>query len=143
MPIVKTAIRTGILAIAMRIACGCSHPVAPSTASVAMTASQPAIELLGFPDCPNTPVMRDNLAAALAVIGRGWTFAETNQELLPEGDIRRGYATPTVLVDQRDLFGLPVPTGTSLGCRIYPGGVPSTDAIADRIRAVVKRADRN
>ncbi len=143
MPIVSTAIRTGILALVICVVSGCGHPAIKRSASVAMTASQPTIELLGFPDCPNTPIMRDNLTAALAAIGRGWTFAETNQELLPEGDIRRGYATPTVLVDRRDLFGLPVPTGTSLGCRIYPGGVPGADAIADGIRAVVKRADRD
>ena len=89
-----------------------------------MNAAQPAIELLGFPGCPNTPAMRENLTAALAAIGKGWAFQDTNQEALPEDDPRRGYPTPTILVNGRDLFGLPVPTAPSMGCRLYPGGVP-------------------
>lgn len=101
-----------------------------------MTAAQPKIELLGFPDCPNKPAMRANLKAALSSIGKGWTFADTNQDKLPESDIRRGYPTPTVLVNDRDLFGLPVPTAPRMGCRMCPGGVPDSGEIAERVRAL-------
>lgn len=100
-----------------------------------MNTARPQIELLGFPGCPNTPTMRDNLRAALASIGAGWSFVDTDQEQLPVGDMRRGYPTPTVLVNGRDLFGLPVPTAPSMGCRTYPGGVPSASDIADRVKA--------
>ena len=99
-----------------------------------MNAAQPTIELLGFPGCPNTPAMRDNLQAALASIGKGWTFADTNQEKLPASDLRRGWPTPTVLVDGRDLFGMPAPAAPSMGCRMYPGGVPSAADITDNLR---------
>lgn len=95
-----------------------------------MSPTQPKIELLGFPDCPNTPAMRHNLKAALASIGKGWTFTDTDQEKLPEGDLRRGYPTPTILVNDRDLYGLPVPTAPSMGCRMYAGGVPGPGDIA-------------
>ena len=54
-----------------------------------MHAAQPSIELLGFPGCPNTPALRDNLRAALGSIGEGWTFKDTNQEQLPASDPRR------------------------------------------------------
>ncbi len=50
--------------------------------------AQPRIELLGFPDCPDTPTMRTRLKAGLAMLGKGWTFVDTNQEDLPEGDVR-------------------------------------------------------
>ena len=104
-----------------------------------MNAAQPAIELLGFPGCPNTPAMRANLKAALTAVGKGWTFKDTNQEQLPEGDIRRGYPTPTVLVNGGDLYGLPVPTAPSMGCRMYAGGVPGAEEIADRLKVVAKQ----
>lgn len=99
-----------------------------------MSAAKPAIELLGFPGCPNTPEMRTNLKAALASFGAGWTFADTDQETLPEGDIRRGWPTPTVLVNGRDLFGMAPPTAASMGCRIYPGGVPEAGEIAKKLK---------
>lgn len=104
-----------------------------------MNSTSPKIELLGFPDCPNTPALRENLAAALAAIGKGWTFADINQEKLPEGDIRRGYPTPTVLVNGHDLFGLPAPAAPSMGCRMYPGGVPGAETIAGKVKAAMTR----
>ncbi|QOJ01015.1 MAG: hypothetical protein HRU70_11110 [Phycisphaeraceae bacterium] len=99
-----------------------------------MNSAPPTIELLGFEGCPNTPAMRDNLKAALTAVGEGWTFKDTDQERLPEDDLRRGYPTPTVLVNGRDLYGLPVPTAPSMGCRMYPGGVPSTADLAEKLR---------
>ncbi|MCI0365447.1 MAG: hypothetical protein L0219_16405 [Phycisphaerales bacterium] len=105
-----------------------------------MSTTQPTIELLGFPDCPNTPGMRENLRAALAVTGSDWTFRDTNQEQLPENDIRRGYPTPTILVNGRDLFGLPEPTGPGMGCRMYPGGMPSASEIESQIRRLADKS---
>ncbi len=99
----------------------------------ATTTTGPKIELLGFPDCPNTPAMRANLTAALASVGKGWTFTDTDQEQLPEGDLRRGWPTPTILVNGRDLFGMPAPTAPAMGCRMYPGGVPNSSDIAGKI----------
>ncbi len=77
--------------------------------------------------------MRENLCAALAAIGKGWTFQDTNQEALPGHDLRRGWPTPTVLVNGHDLFGMPDPTVPSMGCRMYPGGVPSAAAFVERL----------
>lgn len=94
------------------------------------------IELLGFPGCPNTPAMRDNLRAALKSIGGGLTFLDVNQEALPESDIRRGWPTPTVLVNGQDLFGIAPPSGPSMGCRMYAGGIPDPASIADRLSAL-------
>jgi hypothetical protein len=100
-----------------------------------MIAAQPKIELLGFPECPNTPALRDNLNAALASMDAGWTFSDINQEALPEGDLRRGWPSPTILVNGCDLFGMPAPTTPSMGCRMYAGGVPDAQAIAGRLSA--------
>jgi hypothetical protein len=96
------------------------------------------IELLGFLSCPNTPAMRENLRAALALIGRGSTFADVNQEGLPASDLRRGWPTPTVLIDGADLFGMTPPSAPSLGCRVYTGGVPGVAEIAERLAVLTE-----
>lgn len=92
------------------------------------------IELLGFPDCPNTAIIRENLRTALKSIDADLTFRDIDQEALPESDIRRGWPTPTVLVNGRDLFDMPSPNSPTMACRIYPAGVPSAERIAERLR---------
>jgi hypothetical protein len=131
--------RTGCAAAALCLLAGCAPEPSQPAMSAAVSARQPAIELLGFPGCPNTPAMRANLKAALASVGNGWTFTDTDQEKLPQGDIRRGYPTPTILVNGCDLYGLPVPTGPNMGCRLYAGGVPDAAHIAARIKSASAR----
>ena len=92
------------------------------------------VDVLGFGDCPNTPLFRERVEAAALRVG-GFTVVSVNQESLPPTDLRRGYPAPTALVDGQDLFGLATPTAPSLGCRMYAGGLPSVDEIADRLRA--------
>ena len=41
---------------------------------------------------------------------------------------------PTVLADGKDLFGMPQPSGASMGCRMYEGGVPDVSKIAERLQ---------
>lgn len=120
--------------VALLIA-GCAGRRGAEVAAPAPEVSTMRIELLGFPGCPNTPAMRDNLRAALKEIGGGLTFIDTNQEALAEGDLRRGWPTPTVLVNGKDLFGMPAPTAPGMGCRMYEGGVPDARTIAARLRA--------
>ncbi len=131
--------RNCLLCLVVGLCAGCATSIVTANSGESEGRNaQPTIEFLGFPDCPNTPVLRDNLTHALASMGRGWTFTDTNQEPLPDGDIRRGYPTPTVLVNGRDLYGLPVPSTTSLGCRIYAGGVPGATDLAEKLRATAR-----
>lgn len=67
------------------------------------------------------------------VLGAPWTFVEADQQALAAGDLRRGYPTPTILLNGRDLFGPPEPTTPTMSCREYAGGVPSTKDIAARV----------
>ncbi len=103
-------------------------------------AAAPTIELLGFPGCPSTPTIRANLKAALESLGGGaaWTFTDVNQHALPADDLRRGYPTPTILVNGRDLFGLPEPTDPTMTCREYSGGLPAAAEIKSRLQAAAR-----
>ena len=60
--------------------------------------------------CIQTDQMRTSLDAALAKMGgRGTAYQVIDLAALPDDDPRRGYPTPTILVRNRDLFGMPTP----------------------------------
>ena len=125
MRILLPLVASGLLGLA---AVGC-RSAPPSEGTEPMR-----IEVLGFPDCPNTAPFRDRVAAAAELVG-GFEVVAIDQETLPAGDPRRGYPAPTALLGGRDLFGLTAPVGSGAGCRIYAGGLPGVDEIANRLRA--------
>jgi hypothetical protein len=96
------------------------------------------VEVLSFASCPNSPAFFERVQAAAGEIV-GIRVVYIDQESLPESDLRRGYPTPTALVDNEDLFGLPRPTSPAMGCRMYPGGLPSAEDIAERLREHAQR----
>jgi hypothetical protein len=85
------------------------------------------IELLYFDGCPNTPPFRESLEAAVAKSNT--SFTPIDLTTLDENDPRRGYGSPTILIDSHDLFGAPVPSNSMMSCRIYADGLPDRDAI--------------
>jgi hypothetical protein len=80
---------------------------------MAACAGTPAVDngivLLTRAGCADTDVMRANLAAAAGALSPTAAFTVVDLDTLPADDIRRGYPTPTLLVANRDAFGLPVP----------------------------------
>lgn len=92
------------------------------------------IEVLGFEGCPNTPQTKANVEKAVTSLGVAANVVYVDQMRLPENDRRRGWPTPTVLVDGRDLFGMAEPQGAAMGCRMYEGGAPSKAQIATALR---------
>ncbi len=79
---------------------------------VAMPQSTKAIVFLTRHDCVYAADMRANLDAALRAVGRSTAYTVLDADALPESDGRRGYGTPTVLVDNADLFEMPEPPPT-------------------------------
>ena len=57
--------------------------------------------------CVNTTTMRTRLDEALARLGVPKAYTVIDADALAGSDVRRGYGTPTVLYDNRDLFGMP------------------------------------
>jgi hypothetical protein len=60
--------------------------------------------------CVNTSTMRTRLDEALARLDAPKRYAVIDADTLADSDVRRGYGTPTMLYDNRDLFGMPEPT---------------------------------
>lgn len=104
--------------------------------SAQASASALKIEVLGFDDCPNTPPLRANVQEAVTMLKLQAKIEYIAQDKLSTDDLRRGWPTPTVLVDGRDLFGMAPPTVPAMKCRVYSGGLPTAKTIAERLRKV-------
>lgn len=72
--------------------------------------SPPPLVFLTRDGCVNTATMRTRLDEALARLRLSTDYTVVDADTLPADDVRRGYGTPTVLYDDRDLFGMPAPT---------------------------------
>ncbi|MBI2897940.1 MAG: MerC domain-containing protein [Deltaproteobacteria bacterium] len=90
------------------------------------------VDLVYDADCPNVQAARANLLRAFVAVGREprWREYRIGAEDLP--DHARGYGSPTILVDQRDVGG--TEPGSDACCRLYPEspgapGVPPVEQI--------------
>ncbi|MFI8320345.1 MULTISPECIES: organomercurial lyase [Streptomyces] len=94
------------------------------------------ITILTVPDCPNVPVVRERLAAALDGRAAGVELVEVSEE----GDAARWGMTgsPTVLLDGTDPFAIPG-APPSVSCRLYrdaegrTDGAPSVQALREAL----------
>ena len=124
-------ILTTILCLALA---GCAASQSNNTqehTSMVSNATHPTIELLYFDGCPNTPPFRESLEAAIEESGDSFIPVDLTQ--LDDSDIRRGYGSPTILVDGQDLFDMPVPKSPTMSCRIYAGGLPDTNTLIAKL----------
>jgi hypothetical protein len=60
--------------------------------------------------CANTPTLLANLKDAAQTFDTAINYEVIDQGTLLPSDPRAGYATPTILYNNRDLFGLTEPT---------------------------------
>ena len=97
------------------IACGCiaaTLACAKQTAPAVRMASPALSEQLVFltrERCVNTGIMRANVDAALRTLGMRADYQVVDLATLADTDPRRGYPTPTLLYENRDVFGMPEP----------------------------------
>lgn len=61
------------------------------------------------PGCVNTVTMRENFDAALKTLSLSSEYQFIDADTLAPTDPRRGYGTPTILFEGRDLFDMPEP----------------------------------
>lgn len=97
------------------------------------------IELIYDSDCPNVEMARTHLLKALAAAGKEARWTEWDRRNPDSPPYVRGYGSPTVLMDGKDLAG-----GTAgdarASCRLYGSGkdgfsgVPSVEQIVAALR---------
>lgn len=110
-------------------ACTAPTPRAPEPAAMPAASHTPRIELLACDDCPNAAPLAQRLRQALRDHAPGWSFIQVNQDALPTNDPRRAWPSPTILIDDDDLFGMRRPTHAGLTCRAFPDGLPDANTI--------------
>ncbi len=100
--------------------------------------SQPKIQFLSFPGCPNADEVKSSLDEALQQCSLPSDYEEINTMDDATPAELRGWGSPTILVDGADIAGGVASGDTS--CRIYEGGsVPDAKLIAAAIRDALAR----
>lgn len=102
------------------------------------------IDLVFFEGCPNVEAARAELQQALSAAGKatGWREWRSDDPEIPA--YARGFGSPTILVDGRDVAGAE-PGASATACRVYADlggslrGAPSADRIADALRGATPR----
>ncbi len=99
----------------------------------------PRVEIVYLPSCPNVAEARARLMRAFvaAKLTPSWSEHQADDPDLP--GYARGFASPTILVDGRDVAGAE-PTGAGEACRLYAGeggarGAPSLSSIVAALSA--------
>lgn len=105
------------------------------------------VELLYFAGCPNISTARKNLneAFAKADVAPQWNEIDLNDPNMPKE--LKGYGSPTILVDSKDVTGI-VAGGGSLSCRTYYTakgeitGAPDVEIILKALLESVKKGQK-
>jgi len=72
-----------------------------------------ALVFLTRDGCVNTPLMRANLDEALRSLNLPADYVVIDLDTVPRTDHRVAYPTPTLLYQDRDVFGMPEPAPAS------------------------------
>lgn len=97
------------------------------------------VELVFSSDCPNVEPARAQLRRALTQAGLPTRWREWRLDAPDAPAHARGYGSPTILIDHRDVAGSN-PSDCDTCCRLYPSadgaatGVPSLEQILEAIR---------
>lgn len=101
------------------------------------------VEFIYDHDCPNVSMTRTQLLLAFSETGilPCWKEWERSDSRSPE--YVRGYGSPTILINGKDVAGVAPTNGTSC-CRLYPGssgdmqGIPPVELIASALRTTAR-----
>jgi len=74
-----------------------------------MNIEKKTINFLTRDECANSKVVFENLYEAIKEVSDLYCIDQINVDDLSSQDFRTGYGTPTILVDDEDLFGVPKP----------------------------------
>lgn len=100
--------RRAIISTLLLIICACTT-LQTARQPTPASASATTLVFLTRGGCLNTDTMRARLEEALKSMGSTLRYEVLDLDTLPVTDARRGYPTPTLLYENRDVFGLPEP----------------------------------
>ena len=108
-----------------------------SSSSMHQADESPALVLLYFNGCPTSNEVRMNLKVVMDAAEQSpFTYSEVDMGDLDPMDDRLRWGSPTILVDSRDLFGMPPADAPGFSCRLYDHVPSSSDiqvALAQRL----------
>ncbi len=89
-----------------------------------------------FQGCPNSNELLYRVKEAIKDV-ENIVYIEVLVE--SEQDARKiGFrGSPTLLINSQDFEGLPVPSKSSLSCRVYSKGLPTVEQIRERINSLL------
>lgn len=105
------------------------------------------IELIYDSDCPNVEMARTNLLKALSAAGKEARWTEWERRNPDSPPYVRGYGSPTVLMDGKDLAGATA-GDVRASCRVYGSGkdgfsgAPSVEQIVAALRGSMSDGSR-
>lgn len=91
------------------------------------------LEFQYFEDCPNHKKMSDNLNEAIKGLEEK---IELKKYLVEDEKTAKKVSfrgSPTLLINGKDIEGIPAPEEPSLACRFYVNGIPGADKIRQLI----------
>ena len=100
--------RRALLSSLLLITWACTTQQTERQTSIDGANASPLV-LLTRGGCVNTDTMRERLDDALKSMSSTLKYAVVDLDTLADTDARRGYPTPTLLYENRDVFGLPEP----------------------------------
>ena len=98
----------------------------------------PRALLLYFPECPHVDAARAQLGRAFAALGLPPDWSEVDVTRADAPPALRAWASPTILVDGRDVVG--AAPGAASACRLYPDSEERGAPPLERILAALRRA---
>lgn len=91
------------------------------------------IEFQYFEDCPNYQKLLKNLEEAIKGLEDKIELKKILVEDIETAKQVKFRGSPTLLINDEDLIGMPEPEFPVLACRFYPGGVPSSEKIREEV----------
>jgi len=91
------------------------------------------LEYQFFEGCPNHKKMSDNLETAIKGLESKIELKKALVEDEETAKIVSFRGSPTLLVNEEDIEGIPAPAEPSLSCRFYVSGIPDSDKVRQMI----------
>jgi len=100
------------------------------------------IEIQHFHGCPNSEEMINRTKKAVTQSELEIEYKEVIVDTPEKAEQYKFRGSPTVLIDGKDLEGLPEPESGNLACRYYKNGIPSVERILKAIENCTKEGKK-